>query len=102
MALGRLRVGHCIGIFPEGERTWDGRLRAFKYSTVRFLLSAQVPVVVVRILGGYQILPRWSKKIMKGKMCITVERSFSLLPGKWQIEDLKQMLESFFISEQDE
>ncbi len=100
-AIRRLKTGHCIGIFPEGERTWDGRLGDFKYSTIRFILSAQVPVVVVNIKGGYRILPRWSKRHLKGEMVIDVMKCFSLLPGEWNLQDLKASLESSFQSEYD-
>ena len=98
-AIRRLRDGHCVGIFPEGERTWDGRLRSFKFNTVRFLLSVQVPLVIVRIYGGFNVLPRWSHRFAKGELKIVVQRCVSLLPGKWTVRDLKENLESYFHGE---
>jgi 1-acyl-sn-glycerol-3-phosphate acyltransferase len=95
-ALQVIRQGHCIGIFPEGERTWNGELLPFKYSTIKFLLSVQVPIIIMSIQGAYTVLPRWSHKINPGQIKIDVQRCFSLRPGKWQIEDLKNEVESFF------
>jgi 1-acyl-sn-glycerol-3-phosphate acyltransferase len=95
-ALRGIQQGNCIGIFPEGERTWDGELLPFKYSTIKFLLSVQVPVVIVTIKGAYNVLPRWTHKINPGQIKAGVQRCFSLIPGRWQIEDLKEELESYF------
>jgi 1-acyl-sn-glycerol-3-phosphate acyltransferase len=96
-ALGIIRKGNCIGIFPEGERTWSGELLPFKYNTIKFLMSVQVPVVVVTIKGAYTVLPRWTHKINPGRIQIEVQRGFSLIPGRWKIEDLKAELESYFM-----
>jgi 1-acyl-sn-glycerol-3-phosphate acyltransferase len=95
-ALGIIRQGNCIGIFPEGERTWNGELLPFKYNTIKFLMSVQIPIIVVTIKGAYTVLPRWTHKISPGKIKVEVQRSFSLIPGMWQIEDLKSELESYF------
>jgi 1-acyl-sn-glycerol-3-phosphate acyltransferase len=95
LALKMLKKGNCIGIFPEGERTWDGTPLAFKYSTIRFLMAIQIPIVVATIRGAFDVLPRWSHKINRGQMEIEVQRFFSLLPGAWQVEALKEELESY-------
>lgn len=95
-ALNVLKEGHCIGIFPEGERTWNGKLLPFKYNTIKFLLSVQIPITIVSIKGAYSVLPRWTHKICPGRIELNVQRTFSLLPGKWNIGELKNELESYF------
>jgi len=96
-ALSLLQDGNCIGIFPEGERTWDGELLPFKYNTIKFLLSVQIPIVIVTIKGAYNVLPRWTHKINSAKIDISVQRCFSPIPGRWQIEEFKKEIESYFI-----
>ena len=91
-----LKKGNCIGIFPEGERTWSGSLLPFKYSSIKFLMSVQIPIVLITIRGTFKVLPRWRHKIYPGRIEIDVLKYFSLIPGKWQIEDLKKELESYF------
>ncbi len=54
-----IRGGHVLGIFPEGERSWDGRMLPFKYGTIRLVLALGVPVIPVGISGSYELLPRW-------------------------------------------
>jgi len=100
-AIRRLRNGDCIGIFPEGERTWDGQLRPFKFNTIRFLLSVQVPLVIVKIYDGYKVFPRWSHRFTKGELRIDVQRCFSLLPEEWTVRELKEILESYFRYEEE-
>ena len=98
LALKKIKAGECIGIFPEGERTWNGRLLSFKYNTVRFLMSVQIPIVVVKIEGAFKILPRWTHRLQPGTVKIKVLRCFSLLPGKWDLSDLKNELESYYLN----
>jgi 1-acyl-sn-glycerol-3-phosphate acyltransferase len=96
-ALSVLKEGNCIGIFPEGERSWNGKLLPFKYSTVKFLMSVQVPIVIMSITGAYDVLPRWTHKILPGQIKIEVQNCFSLLPERWTVADLKKDLESYFL-----
>ena len=50
-----------MGVFPEGERSWDGILGGLRIGTVKFLLKAGVPVIPCGIQGTYEIAPRWGK-----------------------------------------
>ncbi len=61
VALGYLEAGHGVGIYIEGERTWDGRLQPPRLGTVRLILKAGVPVVPCGISGAYGVWPRWSR-----------------------------------------
>lgn len=61
-ALGRalqiLREGHVLLVYPEGSRSWDGRLRR-PHAGVGFLARhSGVPVVPVAIWGTERVIPR--------------------------------------------
>lgn len=58
-----LSYGGLVGIYPEGERTWDGELLPFRTGTIRFLLAAGVPIIPAGITGAFQNQPRWGGKI---------------------------------------
>jgi 1-acyl-sn-glycerol-3-phosphate acyltransferase len=60
VVLGYLEAGEGVGIYIEGERTWDGRLQPPRLGTVRLILKAGVPVVPCGIAGAYDVWPRWS------------------------------------------
>lgn len=61
-ALRLLDAGEGVGIYVEGERTWDGHMQPLRRGAVRLILKAGVPVVPVGIVGSYDVWPRWSKK----------------------------------------
>jgi len=52
-----LQNGAALMIFPEGERTTDGRVRRFKPGAFRLAVSLGVPVLPVTIVGGYRAWP---------------------------------------------
>ena len=54
----RLRKGAAVIIFPEGSRTWDGRLGEFKGGFTLLAKKAGVPIVPVAIVGAYECWPR--------------------------------------------
>jgi len=70
MALRRLTAGWPVGVFIEGERSWDGRLQEPKPGTVRLALKAGVPIVPCVISGAYDASPRWHSRIQPGSVSI--------------------------------
>lgn len=67
LMLRRLAQGEVVGIYPEGERTWDGSLQPLRRGTLRVLLRAGVPIVPCGISGAFELWPRWGKGPRKGK-----------------------------------
>lgn len=61
--LQRLHDGEGVGIYIEGERSWDGRLQPARLGTLRLILKAGVPVVPTTIAGSYDVWPRWHRAI---------------------------------------
>jgi 1-acyl-sn-glycerol-3-phosphate acyltransferase len=53
-----LGAGSSLMIFPEGTRSSDGRLQAFKEGAFRLAMDAKVPVVPVALSGTYETLPK--------------------------------------------
>jgi 1-acyl-sn-glycerol-3-phosphate acyltransferase len=52
-----LQRGAALMIFPEGERTADGRVQRFKPGAFRLAVSVKVPVLPVTIVGGDRAWP---------------------------------------------
>lgn len=50
-----------IGLFPEGTRSYDGKLREFKRGVAVLAIKTGRPVVPCAILGAYVAFPRGSK-----------------------------------------
>lgn len=53
-----LARGSPMLLFPEGTRSEDGRLKAFKDGAFRLALDAGVPVVPIAISGTFDALPK--------------------------------------------
>jgi len=68
VVLRRLAQGEAVGVYPEGERSWDARLQPFRRGTIRLLLKAGVPVVPCWVAGSYDVWPRWSKTIRRRRV----------------------------------
>jgi 1-acyl-sn-glycerol-3-phosphate acyltransferase len=68
----RMRRGASVMLFPEGTRTPDGTLRAFKRGPFNLALKARVPIVPVAIRGSYEVLPRHGWTIRPGKISLVL------------------------------
>ena len=66
--LAALKSRDIVGIFPEGERTWDGNPLPINPTVVRLLKRSNVPIVAARIDGSYAIYPRWSSYLLPGRI----------------------------------
>jgi len=53
-----LAEGSSLMIFPEGTRSPDGRLRAFKPGAFQLALEARVPILPIVISGTADALPK--------------------------------------------
>ncbi|SHG50371.1 lysophospholipid acyltransferase family protein [Ornithinibacillus halophilus] len=71
-----------IGIFPEGNRNWDGTTEPLIFSTAKLVKLLNIPVVVATIRGGYLSQPRWANSFRKGIISLSFEK-------KWDINTLK-------------
>lgn len=65
--------GKIIGIFPEGQRSWDGRSRPVLPGTPKLVRLLKAPVVSVRLRGGYLSTPRWTKSLRRGELHLDVQ-----------------------------
>lgn len=81
--------GHILGIFPEGERTWDGKMLPFKQGSIRLVLALGLPVIPVGISGSYALMPRWTSGIKRVpvKIRIGVPVHINQIPIPRQTQD---------------
>jgi 1-acyl-sn-glycerol-3-phosphate acyltransferase len=64
--------GISMLVFPEGGRTEDGELQAFKEGAAYIAIKAGVPVVPVALTGARAVLPRGSWVCVPGSIRIEV------------------------------
>ena len=56
-----LKNNHILGIFPEGTRSADGKLRELNSGMIKIALKAGSPIVPVGINGTFDIYPPKAK-----------------------------------------
>jgi 1-acyl-sn-glycerol-3-phosphate acyltransferase len=67
-AKARIRGGQTVVLFPEGTRSRDGKLGAFKKGGFHLAIDAGVPIVPVALKGTRETMPRGSMLLRAGKV----------------------------------
>ncbi len=83
------RAGETLGIFPEGDRTWDGRPAPLRPGLGKLLRVLDKPVLLARQEGSYLTGPRWAEAERIGRW--TVE--FRVLPREKVVEEAPEAME---------
>ena len=60
--------GYSFLIFPEGTRSLDGRIQAFRRGGFFLALAGGTPIVPISINGTFELMPKGSFKIGKGRV----------------------------------
>ena len=69
-----LEHGMSIVVFPEGARTWNGKMRRFKRGAFMLADEFKLPVVPITIDGAFSVLPRFKKLPVWGHIHLTIHR----------------------------
>jgi len=90
VVLRRLASGKAVGVYPEGERSWDAQLQPFRRGTVRLLLKAGVPIIPCGVAGSYDVWPRWSKTLRRQRVRVEFGRAI-----RWPAMDNREERNAF-------
>jgi len=71
-AAAKIKGGKCITLYPEGTRSSDGEVAAFKKGAFHLAIDAGVDVVPVHIDGTFKIWPKGRWKIKPGKVTVNI------------------------------
>ncbi len=64
----------CVGLFPEGCRTWDGDFNKLdNLTTAKLVRIFKVPVIFLNLEGAFARKPRWSNVERKGPIKIKIK-----------------------------
>jgi len=74
MAALRIRQGKSVMTFPEGTRSRDGEIKAFKQGTFYLAIQSGAPIVPIAIIGSGAIMPKRSLKIKSGRIRMVIDK----------------------------
>lgn len=75
-----LKKGTSLVIFPEGSRSWDGKMIPFKRGAFMLAGEFRLPVVPVTIDGSFKAMPRFTYNITPCKITLTIHKP--IYPGE--------------------
>lgn len=70
----RLRDGMSLVVFPEGARTFTGKMGPFKKGAYQLALEFRLPLVPVTIDGSFGIMPRTRYVPRPGRIVLTIHK----------------------------
>ena len=92
--LKRIREGHNICIFPEGNMTFGGETGELHGTTARLIKHTGAALITYRMEGGYFTQPRWSRSPRKGSMIGYPVHIYSSQELKaMSVEELRKQIE---------
>ncbi|MCC6330295.1 MAG: AMP-binding protein [Acidobacteria bacterium] len=68
--------GKVLNIYPEGERSYDGRLHSFKNGAAILATELDLPILPVALDGLYKVWPRRSNRIRLAKVKVRFGEPF--------------------------
>ncbi len=86
----QLSGGMSVVVFPEGSRTLDGRMHAFRRGAFKLATEFSLPVVPITIDGAYNVLPRGGILPHPGTIRLTIHRPIeaSKETGRHELSEL--------------
>ena len=83
--------GYSFLVFPEGQRSWDGRLQPFRRGGFFLALEAGAPIVPVSIAGTFELMPRVSRRVRRGRVRIVFHEPIAV--ADFSPETLPELME---------
>lgn len=93
-----LKHNGIVQIFPEGTRSYDGRLKKAYTGVAKLALEAKVPVLPVGIIGANKVLPK-GKMLPRFKRCevkigklMSFEKYYNRKTNKKTLEEITRQV----------
>jgi 1-acyl-sn-glycerol-3-phosphate acyltransferase len=74
----KIRDGMSVVIFPEGSRSPDGSIQAFKKGGFTLAIKSKVPIVPIAISGSRDIMPKDKLTATSGQIRILVDHPIEI------------------------
>ncbi len=99
--LEKVKEGCSIIIFPEGTRSEDGKIGAFKKGSNLIASRAKCPMVPITIIGSRDIIKKGSAVIRPGSVKIIISPLVEACTDKKENEEVLQSIRQTIMSNLD-
>lgn len=86
-----LRNGASVVVFPEGSRTYDGKMIRFKRGAYQMAVDQQLPIVPITLNGPFYVLPIGSLNLHRHRMEMIIHPPISLEGTTVSHKELQQV-----------
>lgn len=87
----QLSGGMSVVVFPEGSRTQDGHMHAFRRGAFQLAMEFSLPVVPLTIDGAYRVMPRGAIMPRYGLIKLTIHKPiYAPEGGRHELSSLMQ------------
>lgn len=86
----KLKEGHRVLVFPEGERTLDGTIGPAAPGIGLVAIKSGAVIQPVRISGAHEALPRGSARLTRARITVTVGKPIRLTPEELKAPNGKE------------
>lgn len=93
----KITNGISVVIFPEGTRSYDGKLGEFKRGIFVLADEAKVPLVPTSVMGTINIMPRNKFRIRSGRVKVVFGKPVAYTNDKGLLEDIKNRISVNFL-----
>ena len=91
-----LKNGMSVVVFPEGSRTYTGRMGAFKRGAFMVADVLPLPVVPLTITGSVDVMPRTSKWYWVRRRKLTLTIHAPIYPQSQGADNVSRLMEESF------
>lgn len=87
----RIRQGKSVMTFPEGTRSRNGEIKAFKQGTFYLAIQSGAPIVPISIIGSGDIMPKRSLKVKPGRVKLVIDKPIDT--KDYTLENRQELIE---------
>ena len=82
---------HAVGLFPEGNRCWDGHTAEVLPGIEKLVRLVDAPVVTARVYNGMHQWPRWCHKARYGRVHVEYDKPVTF-DKKTPLKDIRKRI----------